>query len=237
MKRLCTICARGGSKGVANKNIRVVAGRPLIAHTVAQAVETGLFDTIAVSSDSEEILEAARAAGADLLVKRPDELATDFADKGPAMAHCGRVAEKRTGLRFDTFVDLDATAPLREAEHIAGVVALLESTDATNVYTVTPSRRSPYYNMVELDANNVPRLVKDLDPPVVRRQDAPPTYDMNASIYAWRRGPFLEAGAPVHMNGTRIFVMPEWSLFDVDSELDLQIVSLLLAEMLEKAST
>lgn len=237
MKRLCTICARGGSKGVANKNIRVVAGRPLIAHTVAQAVETGLFDTIAVSSDSEEILEAARAAGADLLVKRPDELATDFADKGPAMAHCGRVAEKRTGLRFDTFVDLDATAPLREAEHIAGVVALLESTDATNVYTVTPSRRSPYYNMVELDANNVPRLVKDLDPPVVRRQDAPPTYDMNASIYAWRRGPFLEAGAPVHMNGTRIFVMPEWSLFDVDSELDLQIVSLLLAEMLEKAGT
>ena len=236
MKRLCTICARGGSKGVPNKNIRVVAGRPLIAYTVAQAVETGLFDAIAVSSDSDEILEAARVAGAGLLVKRPDELATDFADKSPAMAHCGRVAEELTGLRFDTFVDLDATAPLRAAGHIAGVVALLESTDATNVYTVTPSRRSPYYNMVELDVNNVPRLVKDLDPPVVRRQDAPPTYDMNASIYAWRRDAFLDAGAPVHMDGTRVFMMPEWSLFDVDSELDFDIVSLLLEKMLGKAS-
>ena len=231
MKRLCTICARGGSKGVPNKNLRMVSGRPLIAHTVAQAVESRLFDAVAVSSDSEKILEAAGSAGADILVRRPEILATDYADKSPAIVHCGREAEERTGKRFDVFVDLDATAPLRRVEDIVGAVRMLEASGATNVYTVTPSRRSPYYNMVELDAENTPRLVKTVEPPVVRRQDAPATYDMNASIYAWTRDAFFDAGAPVHMDRTRVFVMPEASLFDVDSELDLEIVSLLLTKM------
>lgn len=232
MNRLCTICARGGSKGVPNKNIRVVAGLPLIAHTVQQALRSALFSHVAISSDSDAILQAAQAAGADVLVKRPDDLASDTADKSPSIVHCGREAERRTGEHFDTFVDLDATAPLRLPEHIAGAVALLEaSADATNVYTVCPSRRSPYYNMVELDANNVPRLVKQVFPAPLRRQDTPPTYDMNASIYAWKRDAFLDHGAPVHMDGTRVFVMPDDTIFDIDSETDLEIVTLLLARM------
>lgn len=231
MKRLCTICARGGSKGVPDKHTRTVLGRPLIAHTVGHAVECGLFDAVAVSSDSEAILDVVRTSGATVLVRRPDELATDFADKSPAIVHCAGEAERQTGQRFDVFVDLDATAPLRRPAHIIGAVSLLEETGATNVYTVTPSRRSPYYNMVELDAEGSPRLVKAFDPPVVRRQDAPSTFDMNASIYVWTRDAVFEAGAPVHMDRTRAFVMPEWSAFDVDSELDFEIVSLLLARM------
>lgn len=231
MTRLCTICARGGSKGVPEKNIRMVLGRPLIGHTVRQAIDSGLFDAVAVSSDSDDILDAAKAAGADIVVRRPDVLATDFADKSPAIVHCGREAEKQTGKRFDIFVDLDATAPLRQIEHIVGAVQMLESTDASNIYTVTPSRRSPYYNMVELDANHVPNLVKSVHPPIVRRQDAPATYDMNASIYGWTREAFFNGGAAVHMDRTRVFVMPEWTLFDIDSELDLEIVVLLLAKM------
>jgi len=158
MMRLCTVCARGGSKGVKNKNTRLLNGRPLIQHTILQATQSGLFDDIAVSSDSEEILEAARAAGATRLITRPAELASDVSDKSPAIVHCGREVERLTGKVFDTFVDLDASAPLRTIRHIKEAVALLESGDISNVFTVCHSRRNPYFNMVEVAANGHPTL-------------------------------------------------------------------------------
>src|ERR1700704_6139778 len=113
MKRLCTICARGGSKGVKGKNLRPLLGRPLIAHSLEQARSCGLFELIAVSSDASEILEVARAFGADLLIQRPDELASDTAAKIPAIRHAVLEAESRSAQHFDTLVDLDATSPLR----------------------------------------------------------------------------------------------------------------------------
>jgi len=228
VKRLCTICARGGSKGVPGKNLRVVAGRPLIAHTVAHALDSGIFDAVAVGSDSPEILEAGSAAGATHVVLRPAELASDHADKSPAIVHCGSEVERITGIAFDTFVDLDATAPLRSPRHVREAAALLEDSGAGNVYSVCPSRRSPYFNLVEVGADGVPRLCKPTDPPIVRRQDAPATYDMNASIYAWRRDAFFGAGAPVHMEGTRLYIMPEYTLFDIDGEFDIELVEYVL---------
>ncbi len=127
LKRLCTICARGGSKGVRNKNIREMAGKPLIAYTIEQAQTSELFDLVAVSSDSVEILQVARKYGADLLVERPPELATDAIGKLPAIRHCVDEAERMSGKRFDTLVDLDVTSPLRLPEDIQGAVDLLET--------------------------------------------------------------------------------------------------------------
>lgn len=96
--KLCTICARGGSKGVKNKNVRHLAGQPLIAYSIQQAKHTGLFDYVAVSSDSQEILDIARQYGADLTIRRPDELATDTAAKLPVIRHCVSMVEQITGL-------------------------------------------------------------------------------------------------------------------------------------------
>ena len=88
MKRLCSICARGGSKGVPSKNVRMIAGKPLLAHSLYQARASGLFDALAVSSDADEILSIARSYGATCLVKRPAALASDTAAKLPAIRHC-----------------------------------------------------------------------------------------------------------------------------------------------------
>ena len=118
MKRLCTICARAGSKGVRSKNTRLIAGKPLLAHSLIQARASGLFDAIAVSSDSDHILAIARSYGATCLVQRPDALAGDTAAKLPAIRHCLEQAEAQLGTRFDILVDLDATAPLRLREDI-----------------------------------------------------------------------------------------------------------------------
>ncbi|MDT8903842.1 cytidylyltransferase domain-containing protein [Anaeroselena agilis] len=226
MIRLCTICARGGSKGVKNKNIRYLLGRPLIAHTILQAKATNLFAEIAVSSDSDEILAIARQWGVDYLIKRPDELATDTAAKIPVIQHCVVETERLTQKAYDTIVDLDATSPLRLPEDIVAAVNLLEKKNVSNVITGMPARRSPYFNLVELDECGVARLAKKLDRSVTRRQDAPKCYDMNASIYVWKRGALLTKAA-IFNDDTQLYVMPEERSIDIDSELDFAFVEFL----------
>jgi N-acylneuraminate cytidylyltransferase/CMP-N,N'-diacetyllegionaminic acid synthase len=226
MKRLCTICARGGSKGVVGKNFRPLLGKPLIAHSIEQARASGLFELIAVSSDSDEILAVAKANGVDILIKRPEELATDTAAKLPVIQHCVAEVEKQTGIRFNTLVDLDATSPLRLPEDIIGAVKLLEDRGVSNVITGMPARRSPYFNLVEVGVDDVARLSKPPQGLVVRRQDAPPCYDMNASVYVWQHDA-LFANATIFNADTRLYEMPEERSIDIDSELDFKFVEFL----------
>ena len=127
MTMLCTICARGGSKGVVGKNSRDLLGKPLLAWTIEQARQTGLFKAIAFSSDSDLLLETALKAGADIAVKRPEEMATDTAPKLPAIRHCLEQAIARTGMSPEIFVDLDVTSPLRLPSDITGAVDLLRN--------------------------------------------------------------------------------------------------------------
>ena len=231
MKRLCSVCVRGGSKGVPNKNIRPLLGKPLLIHSLDQARGSGLFDCIVVSSDSKEILQLAEEWGVDHAIERPEELATDFAAKLPVIQHCFQTAETLSGMTFDIAVDLDATSPLRNQADLKGVVDLLESSDtATNVITGTPARRSPYFNLIELDESGRVHLSgkrQNIDGTIVRRQDAPPCFDMNASIYAWWRDSLLKA-RHVIQSSTRLYVMPEERSVDIDSELDFRWVEFLM---------
>jgi len=234
MKLLCTICARGGSKGVAGKNLRPLLGKPLIAHSIAQARQSGLFAALAVSSDAQDILDVAKKYGADVLVKRPPEMATDTAPKLPAIRHCLETAERELDCTFPVFVDLDATSPLRLPEDIVGAVRLLETSGASSVITGAPARRSPYFNLVELDERGVPHVCKEPKTPLTRRQDALRCFDMNASIYVWRREPFLAAPA-VFYGDTRLFEMPEERSIDIDSALDWDVVQMLMAQRQQAA--
>jgi N-acylneuraminate cytidylyltransferase/CMP-N,N'-diacetyllegionaminic acid synthase len=231
MSLVCTICARGGSKGVVGKNARDLLGKPVLAWSIAQARETGLFDAIAFSSDSDALLEAARKAGADIAVKRPDEMATDTAPKLPAIRHCLEQAIAQTGKTPEIFVDLDVTSPLRLASDITGAVTLLRDSGARNVITGAPARRSPYFNLIEQRSDGSVGLSKSANPPITRRQDAPRCFDMNASIYVWRVAPFLEQPA-VFYPDTRLFEMPEERSIDIDSDLDFTLVELLLRQRL-----
>lgn len=226
--KLCTICARGGSKGVPGKNVLPLGGKPLIAHSIDQARATGLFAQIAVSSDSPEILSVAAAAGATILIERPPELATDAAPKLPVIQHCLLAAEAQSGQAFDVVVDLDTTSPLRLPEDIIGSVRLLLDTDAENVITAMKARRSPYFNLVELEDGYV-RLSKPLADPVTRRQSSPPCFDMNASVYVWHRQSLLD-GKTVFMERTRLYEMPEERSIDIDTPLDFAFVEFLMAQ-------
>ena len=235
-KRLCTVCARSGSKGVAGKNGRVVLGRPLIAWTVEQALNCGSFDAVVISSDSDALLQAAAVAGGTLLLKRPAELATDVIGKMPAIVHAAKWAEAETGAKYDTFVDLDVTAPLRSREDISGAIDLLESRNVRSVVTGSPARRSPYFNLVELTVEGAVRLSKPLDRPVLARQQSPRCYDLSGSIYVWQRDAFMSRPTELY-DDTLLYVMPEERAFDIDSELDFEIVELLMARAQRKDRT
>ena len=231
MKRLCTICARGGSKGVPNKNIRVLAGMPLIEHSIRHAQDSGLFETIAVSSDSDDILDIATRNDVDIIVKRPSELATDQSGKLPAIRHCQIQAEKQTGLEFDIFVDLDATAPLRLPQDVVSAVAIVEKHLCSNVISGCTARRSPYFNLVEAAPDGTVTISKSNGATYGRRQDTPPCFDMNASIYVWNAHVFRNHQSTFYED-TRLLVMPDMRSVDIDHEIDFQLVELIMAQNL-----
>lgn len=224
---ICTICARGGSKGVKNKNIRLMKGKPLIYYTVKQAIDSKLFEVVAVSSDSDEILDAARVAGAQCLIKRPENLASDSSAKLPVIKHALENAEQFVGKKADLLVDLDCTSPLRNIMDIKNAINMLVKSGAPNIITGSPARRSPYFNLVEMAPDETVGLAKKLDIPVVRRQDVPKCFDMNASIYVWSRDGLLSSDSTLQ-KGTRIYEMPEERSLDIDSELDFQVVEFLM---------
>ncbi len=228
MKILCTICARAGSKGVTNKNLRPINSKPLIVYSIEQALATKLFDQIVVSSDSAEIRNVALANGATYAVERPFELASDTAPKLPAIRHCVESAEKRFG-QFEVIIDLDATAPLRNPEDILGALELLRTTNSDNVITGTPAHRSPYFNLVETNEQGIVHLSKQPRAAVDRRQDSPECFDMNASIYVWRRHALFE-NETLFTKSTRLFVMPRERSIDIDSQADFDMVEWLMTK-------
>lgn len=230
MKVLCTICARGGSQGVKNKNIRFIQGKPLIAHSILQAKKSHLFTAIAVSSDSNKILNVSKQWGANYLIKRPDELATSISPKMPAIQHAVLEAEQLHNNKFDFIIDLDATAPLRRVDDIINSFKMLaEHPTAENLVTACAARKSPYFNMLELGSNGFANLVKKNDTVIYRRQDTPKCYDMNASIYIWKRDALFNNKSAIS-DRTLLYVMPEECSIDIDTMLDFKFVKLMMKE-------
>ncbi|OIN91286.1 MAG: flagellar modification protein B [Comamonadaceae bacterium CG1_02_60_18] len=236
MKResvLAIIGARGGSKGVNNKNIRPLLGKPLIAWTIEQATASLLFDHIVLTSDSEEIMRISAEYGADVFFKRPDEYATDTAPKIPAIRHALVESEKHFGKQYDCIVDLDATAPLRIVQDLIDALQQFEREGYEALITAMPARRSPYFNLIEQDAHGRVALSKKLDRPIVRRQDSPKCFDMNASFDIWKREALLNNNT-LFTGNTGLYVMPEERSIDIDSELDWRMVEMLMAERTEE---
>lgn len=225
--RICTVTVRAGSKGVPGKNLRIVAGIPLFGHSVRQARESGLFDDVVVSSDSHEILALAPQFGATGVVQRPALMATDSAGKVPAIAHAVLEIESRRGVSFGTCVDLDATSPLRKVSDIVAAVQKFEKSNVESLITGTESHRNPYFNLVELQPDGTVSVSKTPDDAVLRRQDAPRCFDMNGSIYVWKRDSLID-NPVVFYDSTILYEMPPERSPDIDTEYDFRLVSWLM---------
>jgi CMP-N-acetylneuraminic acid synthetase len=222
---IATICARGGSQGLPGKNIRPLLGKPLIVHTIEQALACKAIEATYVSTDDPKIAEVARAAGARVPFLRPAELATSSAPKIPVIEHLTAAVE-REGVKVDRIVDLDPTSPLREVRDIEACLALLDAgTDV--VITGYEAEKNPYFNMVESAGDGSVRLVKQPPGEVEGRQAAPKVYAMNASIYVWHRHSLSKG---LWSGRARLHVMPRERAIDIDSLIDFRLVELLMKE-------
>lgn len=183
------IFARGGSKGLPQKNILSIGGFPMLVHGIRIAKQLDKVDRIYVSTDSDEISAIARDAGAEVII-RPAELASDTAPEWLAWQHAIQIAQERHG-HFEYFLSLPPTAPLRKTEDVENCLAALQS-DVDIVITMSPARRSPWFNMVSKDATGLVSLIAR-EKSVYRRQDSPDCFDMATVAYAAKAKFILDA--------------------------------------------
>lgn len=225
MKTIGTICARGGSKGVPRKNVRPLLGKPLIGHTIEQALTCEEIDEVFVSTDDHEIAEVAKDFGAIVPFIRPYKLATSDAGKLDAIVH---LVEHllATGEQISRIVDLDPTSPLRTVDDILAAVSLLDS-ETDCVITGYRADKNPYFNMVEPNVDGFFQLVKQLEGNLLTRQSAPDVFAMNASIYVWHLDTLKQG---IWTKRTRLYEMPHERSVDIDNEIDFKFVELLMKE-------
>ncbi len=228
---LITICARGGSKGIPGKNIKILNGKPLIGYSIEIAKQVkSKYDnvTIALSTDSEDIIEVAGTFGIYTDYKRPDYLASDTVGKIDAIKDILLYAENKEQIQYEYILDLDVTSPLRNLKDIESAFSIFESdSNAVNLFSVSNAGRSPYFNMVEQKENGYYAQVKKIQGDVFTRQSAPQVYDMNASFYIYRRVFFDLGYKGAITDRSLIYKMPH-ICFDLDHPIDFEIISFLM---------
>jgi CMP-N-acetylneuraminic acid synthetase len=231
MNILITICARGGSKGIPGKNIKLLNGMPLISYSigVAKQFQSKYANTdIALSTDSEEIIVVAKELGLDSDYKRPDYLASDTAGKIDAIKDVLLFSENKYTKVYDYVLDLDVTSPLRNLEDLLSAFDLiLSNKNAVNLFSVSEAGRSPYFNMVEQKENGYYAQVKQPEGNVFTRQSAPKVYDLNASFYFYRRI-FFDSGYRGTITDRSLIYLVPHICFDLDHPIDFEIISYLL---------
>lgn len=229
-KILGVIPARGGSKGVSRKNVRLVCGKPLIAYTIETALEVRhLFHRIIVSTDDKEIANVSQQYGAEVPFLRPIELAGDEISTVPVLQHAVQFIEQQDGVRFDWVCLLQPTAPLRTAKDLEEAMRLTSNSSCDSVISVVKVDSVHPILMKRIEAGRLlPYCIEEKEG--TRRQDyQPPAYMRNGAIYLTRRDILVEKNS-IWGNIICTYVMPKERSLGVDSELDLKMVELLMSE-------
>ena len=195
MRTVGIITARGGSKGLPRKNIRPLAGKPLLAWTADAARGAKRLARVILTTDDPEIAEVGRAAGLDVPFMRPAELALDTTPTLPVLQHAVGWLES-SGDRYDAIVLLEPTSPLRTSAMIDACVELLETTGADSVVTVlpVPAEHNPHWVYFRDERGHL-RIATGEANPIGRRQDLPPAFHRDGSVFAMRRDVLVEQGS------------------------------------------
>jgi len=225
VKPLVIIPARGGSKGVPRKNIKLLSGKPLIHYTIEAAQE--VFDNvnICVSTDDEEIKSTAEKKGLFVPFLRPNELASDTAGSYEVLLHAVEYYEKQ-GYFADTLILLQATSPFRSAQQIKEAIKLY-SNEIDMVVSVKETKSNPYYILFEEDQNGY--LKKSKEASFTRRQDCPKVWELNGAIYIINVAS-LKSKLISEFTKVIKYEMDEYSSHDIDTPFDWQVAEYLSAK-------
>ena len=227
MRNIAVIPARSGSKGLPDKNIRLVNGKPLLAYTVEAALDSGCFDVVHVSTDSEMYADIARTYGADVPFLRSAELASDTANTWDAVREVlKRYAEM--GKTFETVMLMQPTTPLRTGEDVKAAYKLMNEKKAKSVIAVCEVDHSPLWcDMIPEDGNMKGFGRKDLA--WVTRQELKPFYRVNGAIYLLSVSDNTITDDDIYENDCYALFMDRKKSIDIDCEDDLDLVEFMLA--------
>jgi N,N'-diacetyllegionaminate synthase len=218
------ICARGGSKGVPRKNLRPLAGKPLIGWAIEIARKSPSIDRVLISTEDEEIAEVARSYGAEVPFLRPNKLAQDDSPELHVWQHVLRTLAALEGRMPDVLVNIPAVSPLRSVEDVEACISGMLENNADLCITVKPADRNPYFSMVKIDDGWASPLITP-PTPIFRRQDAPEVFDIVPVAYAARADFVLRTHRLLDGKVRATIVPPERS---VDIHTDLAFAEFLL---------
>jgi len=223
------IFARGGSKGVPGKNLRILAGKSLLAHAIECAKAAKSIGAVVVSTDDEEIAAEARRWGAEVPFMRPADLAEDDSPEWLAWCHAIDWLEQEQNRKTGLFVCVPTTSPLRAPEDIDACVARYKQGDVDVVLTVTPAARNPYFNMVTLNDDGLASLVIQRQRQVATRQKAPEIYDITTVCYA-ANPDFIRNSTGLFDGRAGVVSVPQERALDIDTEWDLKIAEAVMGD-------
>ena len=226
MSTVACIFARAGSKGVPNKNIQTFNGKPLITWAIKLALQVKQINEVFVSTDSEEIAEIARMAGATIPFIRPSELATDTSPEWHSWQHLIKFIADKDGRLPEVFLSLPATSPLRSIIDVENCLDEFKKGRADFVVGITPSERNPFFNMVNKGEGNQVNLVIQQGEKYSRRQDAPEIFDLTTVCYVGKPSTILTKNSIFEGKVAGVEI-PRERAIDIDTELDFQIAEFL----------
>jgi N-acylneuraminate cytidylyltransferase len=226
MSTVACIFARSGSKGILNKNTKNFNGKPLISWAIELALQVKQIDRVYVSTDSEEIAQISKSAGAIVPFIRPSELATDESPEWLSWQHFIKFLGGKDGKLPDVFLSLPATSPLRSKTDVENCIKEFNKGSADFVIGITPSERSPYFNMVRKDSSNLVDLVIREGDNYSRRQDTPEVFDITTVCYVGKPETILTKNSIFEGRVVGVEI-PRERAIDIDTSLDFQIAEFL----------
>ena len=229
MKPICIIAARGGSKGVPRKNIRLLCNKPLIAYSIENALKSKLFSHVIVSTDDVEIAKISKKYGAEIPFMRPKNLAKDTTAMVDVLIHAVRKLNS-LGYNFDIFVNRDCTVPFLRNSDIASSIKLLKKNKCNAVYGVYLQHFNPYFNMVETDSNDYVKFSKKIKIKPTRRQDAPKVYQLNG-LFVYDTKQFMKYKNQYPPKGM-MFEIPSETGLMIDTELEFRTAEIMIKDKL-----
>ncbi|MFT7155106.1 MAG: CMP-N,N'-diacetyllegionaminic acid synthase [Parvicella sp.] len=224
MKVLYIIPARGGSKGIPGKNIKNLAGKPLIQYTLEAAQEVTINDHICVSTDSIEIKEVVENLGLKVPFLRPPELSTDTANSEVVIKHALEYFEENSVI-YDYVVLLQPTSPFRTGKHIEEALKLINN-NVDMVVSVSETKSNPYYVLFE--ENTSGNLIKSKEGSFTRRQDCPTVYELNGAIYVINVNALKTKKSLKHFDKLVKYGMDHVSSIDIDEPLDWEFAEFIM---------
>jgi CMP-N-acetylneuraminic acid synthetase len=226
------IFARGGSKGLPHKNIKVLAGKPLIAWAIETALKVSEVNRVVVSTEDPDIADIAREFGAEVPFIRPKNLASDNASEWDAWRHALLTLRDIEGEFPDPFISVPTTAPLRLPDDIRACISTYNKGGADVVLAVTEAHRNPWFNMVKTESDGTVRLVNEFSGSINRRQDAPSVRDVTTVAYVANPHFILENNR-IFDGIVRSISVPIERAIDIDTLHDFAIAEFLMNQRIK----